>query len=635
MKPLISPFLNVAALAAALCAGAAQAAIPAAERQALLDLYNSTSGWSNKTGWSTGTAGTECTWHGVTCSGAAGSEHVSGLDLHFNGISGNSAMSLTALTELQVLRLDQNSLAGPLPDIAGLAKLTKVDLHGNQFTGTIPSLAGLASLSEFAVNSNQLTGSTPMLSGLPQLKVFNAAGNRLNGAIGALAGAVALEEFYVQNNKISQTNDTGLTGPIPSLAGLVKLRKFDASNNRLDGITDLANLPVLAEFNASRNQLSGSIPPLTGLPKLYNLYLNDNALTGPIPNLTGLNELVYLHLQFNQLSGQIPASLTGLAKLTYFQIQNNQLVGSPPLPPASLTSSAMCPNPLRNSADAAINAAWDPITGSGGRPWGTGCTGSSDVTPIILDAAGNQVTDGSTGIVSPGGTQILPNNGAPFSFSLDAAPGYRLRPPVPSNCANSDLNGFTFTVSRLTANCNFEVTFVPDLAPGDEDGQCGPDHDRVRTSPPVNLCTAGTASTITFDSTANEWNWSCAGIGSGVTAQCYAARSGASVELTVTAVATGPGSVAPGTQTVTSGMSATVTATPDAGSHLAAVNGCGARFTGNTVTTAPVTEDCTVTLTFAAGTAPAVQPVPTLGEWALMLLATLVGGAGLALRKKA
>jgi hypothetical protein len=41
----------------------ADAAIPAAERTALIDLYTSTSGsnWTNKTNWN-GTAGTECTW---------------------------------------------------------------------------------------------------------------------------------------------------------------------------------------------------------------------------------------------------------------------------------------------------------------------------------------------------------------------------------------------------------------------------------------------------------------------------------------------------------------------------------------------------------------------------------------------
>jgi len=47
----------------------AHAQIPTAEREALIALYNATngSGWTDNSGWVTGTAGTECTWYGVTC----------------------------------------------------------------------------------------------------------------------------------------------------------------------------------------------------------------------------------------------------------------------------------------------------------------------------------------------------------------------------------------------------------------------------------------------------------------------------------------------------------------------------------------------------------------------------------------
>jgi len=640
MKRFIQPLLSAVAIAAALCASTAHADVPSDEYTALMSLYNNMDGanWRNKTGWG-GAASTVCTpprWHGVTCDTVAGQEHVVGLALPINGLKGGSAigdsLDFTKLPQLRALRLDQNEVSGPFPKLGGLTQLRTLDLHGNAFTGPIADFWGnnLSSLEEAHLYANQFTGSTPTLSDLPKLRIFNAAGNKLDGTIGPLTGAAALEDFEVQNNRTAQ-NNTGLTGPIPSLAGLTKLRKLDVSNNRLDRITDLADHPVLTDFNASRNQLSGPIPSLAGLPLLYSLYLNDNELNGTIPELTGLNSLVYLHLQYNHLRGQIPASITALPKLAYFQIQNNQLVGSPPMPPSSLKSSAvMCPNPLRNSSDAAINDAWDPITGNGTRPWATGCTGSSDVTPIILDGAGNQVTDGSTGTISPGDTQILPNSSTPFSFSLQPAPGYRLRPPVPSNCAVGDLNGTTFAVSRLTANCYFEVTFVPDLAPGDEDGQCGDDHDHVLTTPPVNLCSVGTPSAVTGT---GPWNWSCSGTGTGTTAQCQAYKSGAGLGFTVTATATGPGTAAPTTQTVISGARGTVIAAPDANSHLAGVSGCGATFAGNTVITAPVTADCTVTLAFAEGPAPAVQAVPTLGEWALTLLATLVGGLGLAWRR--
>ena len=55
----------------ALAASVAEAAIPAAERQVLIAIYNGTNGgtWTNSTNWNSG-GGTECTWFGVTCDGA-------------------------------------------------------------------------------------------------------------------------------------------------------------------------------------------------------------------------------------------------------------------------------------------------------------------------------------------------------------------------------------------------------------------------------------------------------------------------------------------------------------------------------------------------------------------------------------
>lgn len=634
MKRLTKSILSAAVWAATFCAGTAHAALHAPEQSALKKLFDDTSGLTSADGWGTNTDG--CTWKGVTCAGAPGGEqHVVGLDLHFKSLTGSTRLDFSALTQLKTLRLDQNTLTGPFPNLTNLTELTNLELFSNRFTGDIPDFAnlGLTKLENIAVYNNRLSGSTPSLGALTQLKVFSAAGNQLNGTIGSLTGAAALEEFNVQNNRSAGQN--GLIGPIPSLAGLDKLRKFSAGNNQLSNITDLSNLPALETFDANRNLLSGPIPPLEKLPALQSLYLNENELSGPIPDLSDLSSLVTLHLQYNQLSGQLPASLTNLPKLRFMQIQNNRLVGSPPTPPGSVKASngsvTMCPNPLRNSTDSAINAAWDAITNTGNGPWAVGCTGSYDVTPRIFDASGNEVANNTIGSIDPYETQILAH-GSTFSFELTAASGYRLRPPVPSSCATYDLSGNTFTVSNAVRNCTFEVTFAPALDPGDKDGECGPDHGQALSAPPTRLCTVGTASGITGT---GPWNWSCAGTGTtGATAQCTAQLADGQ-GFTVTAAATGPGTAAPATQEVGRGGRGTITATPDTNSHLASVSGCGATFVGNVVTTAPITESCTVTLTFAAGSAPAVQAVPTLGEWGLMLLAALMGGTGLYLRRRA
>ncbi len=74
---------------------------------------------------------------------------------------------------------------------------------------------------------------------------------------------------------------------------------------------------------------------------------------------------------------------------------------------------------------------------------------------------------------------------------------------------------------------------------------------------------------------------------------------------------------------VPNGSNATCTATPAAGYNLASFTGCTQVGTGNTCTLTNVTAPATVSATFAA----APVAVPTLNEWALMLLG--LGAAGL------
>ncbi|MFZ1620463.1 MAG: hypothetical protein WAT64_02740, partial [Dokdonella sp.] len=96
-------------------------------------------------------------------------------------------------------------------------------------------------------------------------------------------------EAHVQNIELRQNN---LTGSLPSLTGLTNL------------------LYVFVESN----QLTGQIPSLTGLITLKKFFASDNQLTGPIPSLAGLTNLDEFGVARNQLTGAIP-SLTGLTSL--------------------------------------------------------------------------------------------------------------------------------------------------------------------------------------------------------------------------------------------------------------------------------------------------------------------------------
>jgi len=75
--------------------------LPSAQRTALRDLYTATNGpaWRESLGWMDA-EGTECRWHGVTCS-ADGATLIR-LDLSGNGLLGEIPDSITALSDLAV-----------------------------------------------------------------------------------------------------------------------------------------------------------------------------------------------------------------------------------------------------------------------------------------------------------------------------------------------------------------------------------------------------------------------------------------------------------------------------------------------------------------------------------------------------
>jgi hypothetical protein len=136
-------------------ASVADAAIPASERQALIDLYNSTNGprWT-ASNWG-GNVGYECTWGGVGCDSAQTT--VVTLALESNNLRGPLPGSIGNLTNLQYLYLQDNYLSGGIPtQLGNLVHLINLNLLANQLTGRIPSsLMNLTNLSfaDFSYNA--------------------------------------------------------------------------------------------------------------------------------------------------------------------------------------------------------------------------------------------------------------------------------------------------------------------------------------------------------------------------------------------------------------------------------------------------------------------------------------------------
>ena len=318
------------------CCGEASANIPDTERNALIALYNSTggAGWYDSTDW-LGPAGTEGTWKGVWVV----NDHVNGIILTNNNMSGKLPPELGNLTNLLSISLYANQLTGHIPlELGNLVNLLSLYLYDNYLTGTIPaSLGDLAKLQNLRLGSNWLTGPIPaQLGNLSNLQVLSLSDNALSGTIpvelGNLTNLQTLDIYY--NN---------LTGTIPTqLQNLTKLQYLMLNHNNLTGTipNQLGNMTQLLMLSLDQNQLTGNIPVQLGnLTNLFSFQLDHNQLTGAIPSQLGnLINLSYFGLNNNQLSGIIPNQLGNLSKLLYFSLNNNQLTGEVPPSFINLTS---------------------------------------------------------------------------------------------------------------------------------------------------------------------------------------------------------------------------------------------------------------------------------------------------------
>ena len=190
------------------CATTIQAAIPASERQVLLDLFNCNNGagWTNNAGWN-GAAGTECwSWYGISCDGAQ--THIISINLESNNLTG-TLPSLGGLTGLESFYVSHNQLTGSIPSLSGLTALQDFEVQGNQLTGSIPSLSGLTELQDFEVNDNLLTGSIPSLSGLTVLQTFGVGNNQLTGTVPTAPNSLFATTSDLCGNSLASSGDSG------------------------------------------------------------------------------------------------------------------------------------------------------------------------------------------------------------------------------------------------------------------------------------------------------------------------------------------------------------------------------------------------------------------------------------------
>jgi hypothetical protein len=176
----------------------AHAAIPAAQRSALVDLYNSTNGdsWVDNSNWKMpplgpdgfAMPGTENTWYGITCDAG---DTVTRIALSSNNLVGGLPASIGDLANLEQLRLGSNQLVGSIPTFASNTALTYLDLSSNRLGGSIPSFASNTGLTVLDLSSNQLGGSIPSFASNTGLTVLRLSSNHLVGPVHSTLGSLS------------------------------------------------------------------------------------------------------------------------------------------------------------------------------------------------------------------------------------------------------------------------------------------------------------------------------------------------------------------------------------------------------------------------------------------------------------
>lgn len=228
------------------------------------------------------------------------------------------------------LQLGNNQFLGGIPTtISQLTLLEKLYVQ-NAGLDTLPTeLGGLASLKEFVAFLNFFTGTVPDFFGtMPALEVLELNDCSFGGQVPAnLFSSPSLTDLSLARN--------GFVSSLPITADSFSvLSRLDMEKSGLTGTipTDVLNLIALTTLNLRENQMSGSIPSeLNQLYLLRQLYLDRNFFNGAIPSELGsIVSLEELTLSTMLLSGTVPTDLFLLTALQVLDLSGNGLTGNLP-----------------------------------------------------------------------------------------------------------------------------------------------------------------------------------------------------------------------------------------------------------------------------------------------------------------
>lgn len=315
-----------------------------AERTALINIYNSTSGdqWSQK--WDLDKDPKN--WYGVQIKNG----NVTEINLRGNALKGNFP-TISGFSKIQKLDLSSNQLSGEIsPSVASLSNLVRLDISNNRLTGDPTSqILPLSNLSELSIGNNNFTFGdiNTFLQNFSGLKVLDLSRTGLTSIPQKISSLALLESLNLSNNTLTQNFsnlsplvqliDLNLSGnqltKIPSEIGsLNSLRTLEVSNNKFSAnyASALPNLKNLEWLSLQNNQITEFPAELSQLKNLVHLNMSGNKISGGFESLLILKNLEQIYLDNNIISGNFPTTLLQLEKLQMLSLTGNKLSGEIP-----------------------------------------------------------------------------------------------------------------------------------------------------------------------------------------------------------------------------------------------------------------------------------------------------------------
>lgn len=210
----------------------------AAEKDALISLYNSTGGdaWTNNENWCSDLPVSE--WYGVYLDLDG---YVEGIDLRNNNLTGEFPDEISAFTRIQRIILPWNNLTGNLPDAIGdLKQLSYMDLGQNQLTGEIPDVFGDLPIRMLDLSRNNLTGTIPeSISGILNENLYRIYlnHNMLSGTV----PETVLDNEYFSDHWVNMLYQDGYNYILDVSGAKIKAPVFETAD--IDGsVIDSADI---------------------------------------------------------------------------------------------------------------------------------------------------------------------------------------------------------------------------------------------------------------------------------------------------------------------------------------------------------------------------------------------------------